>query len=168
MPSSGNAALALSLLLGLTVGASAETPLPAALTAAGETAVVTVHARGDQIYQCKAGDNQQAAWTFIEPIATLEADGKLVGRHSAGPTWELSDGSAVVGKAVANAPGTNANAIAWLKLEVTSHKGSGKLDGVTTVQRINTVGGKLDGACDRPGQTRSMPYTADYVFLRKG
>ena len=169
MPMPARAAIAVSSLLVLTASASAETPLPAALAAPGETAVLTVHARGDQIYQCKAaGDGQQAVWTFLEPIATLEADGKLVGRHSAGPTWELSDSSAVVGKAVANVPGTNANAIAWLKLEVTQHKGSGKLDGVTTVQRINTVGGKLEGACDRPGQSRSMPYTADYVFLRKG
>ena len=32
-------------------------------------------------------------------------DGKTVGRHYAGPSWEHSDGSAVVGKAVGNAPG---------------------------------------------------------------
>jgi Protein of unknown function (DUF3455) len=36
------------------------------------------------------------------------------------------------------------------------------------VQRINTVGGKLEDTCDRPGTTRGMPYTADYIFLRKG
>jgi hypothetical protein len=51
---------------------------------------------------------------------------------------------------------------------VVSRRGSGMLSNVTTVQRINTVGGKLDDACDRPGDNRSMPYTADYVFLRKG
>ena len=37
----------------------------------------------------------------------------------------------------------------WLKLEVASHKGSGQLADVTTVQRINTVGGVLKG-CLRP------------------
>jgi hypothetical protein len=42
------------------------------------------------------------------------------------------------------------------------------LSGITTVQRINTQGGKLDGACDKAGATRSAPYSADYVFLRKG
>jgi len=35
------------------------------------------------------------------------------------------------------------------------------------VQRINTVGGRLDGACDKAGSFHSAPYAADYVFLRK-
>ena len=46
-------------------------------------------------------------------------------------------------------------------------RGSGALTPATTVQRINTRGGKLDGACDQPGAFRSVPYSADYVFLRK-
>jgi hypothetical protein len=107
-------------------------------------------------------------WAFREQLATLIADGKIVGRHFAGPTWELSDGSAVVGRVVASTPGATANDIAWLKLDVVSRSGSGMLANATTIQRINTVGGKLDDACDRPGDSRSMPYTADYVFLRKG
>jgi hypothetical protein len=74
----------------------------------------------------------------------------------------------VVGKAAGNAPGTTANDIPWLKLEVVSHRGSGILAGVTTVQRINTMGGKLEGACDKAGTFKSAPYSADYVFLRKG
>jgi hypothetical protein len=51
---------------------------------------------------------------------------------------------------------------------VTSHRGSGILSAVTTVQRINTQGGKLDGGCERAGTFQSAPYSADYVFLRKG
>jgi hypothetical protein len=39
--------------------------------------------------------------------------------------------------------------------------------GVTTVQRINTQGGKLNGVCDQVGKLRAAPYAADYVFLRK-
>ena len=73
----------------------------------------------------------------------------------------------MVGKAAGNAPGATANDIPWLKLEVTSRRGSGVLSGVTTVQRINTQGGKLAGACDKAGQLQSAPYAADYVFLRK-
>jgi hypothetical protein len=91
-----------------------------------------------------------------------------VGRHYAGPNWEHADGSAVVGKAVGNAPGKSANDIPWLKLEVTAHRGSGALSGVTTVQRINTAGGVYAGACDKAGALHSAPYAADYVFLRKG
>jgi hypothetical protein len=50
---------------------------------------------------------------------------------------------------------------------VTSGRGTGILSGVTTVQRINTVGGKLEGTCDKPATYRNVPYSADYVFLRK-
>ncbi len=169
MALSGKAALALLLFSGSVLGASAaQTPLPEALAAPGETIVLTVHAEGAQVYECKAGNDGKLAWAFREPVATLMADNKIVGRHYAGPTWELSDGSAVAGKVAASAPGATAKDIAWLKLDVVSRRGSGMLSNVTTVQRINTVGGKLDDACDRPGDSRSMPYTADYVFLRKG
>ena len=83
-------------------------------------------------------------------------------------TGSISDGSAVVGKVAGSAPGATPDDIPWLKLEVVSHRGTGILTGVTTVQRINTQGGKLDGACDKAGAFRSVPYSADYVFLRKG
>jgi hypothetical protein len=169
MPFAKNSALALLLLLaGSLVTARAETPLPAAIAAPGEAVVLAVHAEGAQVYECKAGTDGKLNWAFREPIATLFADGKTVGRHYAGPSWEHADGSAVVGKATGNAPGATANDIPWLRLEVASRRGSGILTGVTTVQRINTQGGKLEGACDKAGSYRSAPYSADYVFLRKG
>src|SRR6201991_3731607 len=98
----------------------------------------------------------------------VRSEGKTVGRHYAGPNWELADSSAVVGKAIGNAPGATANDIPWLKLEVVSRRGSGILSAVTTVQRINTKGGKLEGTCDKAGSFVSAPYSADYVFLHKG
>src|SRR5712671_1044272 len=161
--------LAFLLLWGTLVSApAAETPLPDAIAAPGETVVLTVHAEGAQVYECKAGADGKLGWAFREPVATLLADGKTVGRHYAGPNWEHGDGSAVVGKAAGNAPGATPNDIPWLKLNVISSRGSGTLTGVTTVQRINTQGGKLDGACDKAGAFKSAPYSADYVFLRKG
>jgi len=169
MPFFKNTALALLLLSGSLVSArAAETPLPDAVAAPGEAIVLTVHAEGAQVYECRSGSDGKSNWGFREPIATLLADGKTVGRHYSGPNWEHSDGSAVVGKTAGNAPGATANDIPWLKLEVVSHRGSGILAGVTTVQRINTMGGKLDGACDKAGTFKSAPYSADYVFLRKG
>jgi hypothetical protein len=161
---------ATTLLLPLLAGSAlAADSLPDALAAPGTVPVLTAHAEGEQIYECRAGADGKLTWTFREPKATLIADGKIAGKHYAGPTWELDDGGAVVGKAVANAPGKTANDIAWLKLEVTAHRGSGgTLADVTTVQRINTLGGQMAGSCDRAGETRAMPYTADYVFLRKG
>jgi hypothetical protein len=161
--------LSLLLLLGSMVSAPAdEAPLPGAIAAPGETVVLAVHAEGAQVYECKAGPDGKPVWAFREPIATLMADGKTVGRHYAGPNWEHGDGSAVVGKVAASAPGATPGDIPWLKLDVVSHRGSGILSGVTTVQRIHTQGGKLEGACDGAGTTRTAPYSADYIFLRKG
>ncbi|PDT91159.1 hypothetical protein CO669_03815 [Bradyrhizobium sp. Y36] len=156
------------LLAALTGPALAAEPLPAAIAAPGESAVVSLHAEGAQVYECKAGADGKLAWAFREPIATLLSDGKTIGRHYAGPNWELADGSAVTAKAAGNAPGTTVADIPWLKLDVTAHRGSGTLTPVDTVQRINTQGGKLDGACDKAGEFRSSPYSADYVFLKKG
>jgi hypothetical protein len=119
---------------------AAKTPLPDAIAAPGETIVLSVHAEGAQVYECKAGSDGKSAWVFRKPIATLLVDGKTVGRHYAGPNWEHSDGSAVVGKAVGNAPGATTSDIPWLKLDVITQRGSGILAGVTTVQRINTRG----------------------------
>jgi hypothetical protein len=146
--------------------------MPPAIAAAGETVVATFHAEGAQVYECKTdgrpGNEGKPAWVFREPIATLMLDGKTIGRHYLGPTWEHADGSAVIGKAAANAPGKSASDIPWLKLEVTAQRGSGALSNVTTVQRINTQGGVHAGACEKAGALHSAPYAADYVFLRKG
>jgi hypothetical protein len=160
--------LALSVLAAAAGTGAASAQVPAAIAAPGETAVVTLHAEGAQVYECKAGSDGKLAWAFREPIATLVLDGKTVGRHYAGPNWEHMDGSAVVGKAVGNTPGKSAGDIPWLKLEVTAHRGSGTFSGVSTVQRINTAGGVFTGACDQAGALHSAPYAADYVFLRKG
>src|ERR1700704_2388997 len=155
----------LFLAASLAPARAAETPLPDAIAAPGEAIVLAVHAEGAQVYECKAGADGKLAWAFQEPIATLLADGKTVGRHYAGPNWEHIDGSAVVARAVGNAPGKTAADIPWLKLEVTSGRGGGLLTPVVTVQRINPVGGVRAGACDKAGTFHSAPYSADYVFL---
>ena len=168
MPFPRRIVLALLLLSGSFVSAdAAEAPFPAAVAAPGETVVLTVHAEGAQVYECKAGADGKLAFAFREPIATLIVDGKTMGRHYAGPNWEHSDGSSVTAKAAGNAPGATGDDIPWLKLEATASRGSGVLSGVTTVQRINTRGGKLEGACEKAGTFKSAPYAADYIFLRK-
>ncbi len=129
--------------------------------------MLTLHAEGAQVYECKADKDGTLAWTFREPIATLMEDGKTVGRHYAGPNWEHQDGSVVTGRVVGTAIGATENDIAWLKLNAVGHRGDGILANITTVQRVNTKGGVLEGACDTAGTYRSVPYSADYVFLRK-
>src|SRR5580698_10028770 len=130
MALTGRIVVALSFILGATMAANAQTPLPDAIAEPGETVVLSVHAEGAQVYECKAGTDGKLAWAFREPIATLFVDGKTVGRHYAGPNWEHIDGSAVVGKVIGNAPGATADDIAWLKLQVVSSRGNGALGGV--------------------------------------
>ena len=149
------------------MNANAQNSLPPAIAAEGETAILTLHAEGAQIYECKADETGKLNWVLREPTAALMLDGKTIGRHYAGPNWELNDGSAVVGKALANAPGASDRDIPLLKIEVVSARGSGQLTGITTVQRINTVGGKPDAPCTKAGDYLSAPYAADYVFLKK-
>lgn len=165
---SKKAALAAIFFVGSLVSATAQTALPDAISAPGETAILKLHAEGAQVYECKTGTDGTLTWAFREPIATLFQDGKTVGRHYAGPTWELGDGSAIVGQVAGTSPGSVAMDIPWLKLTVTSKRGNGVLSPTTTVQRINTVGGRLTGACYKPGTYESVPYAADYVFLKKG
>lgn len=141
--------------------------LPEAIRAPGETVLFEVHAEGAQIYECKADAKGTLAWAFREPIASLFRDGKTVGRHFAGPQWEFSDGGSVLGKVEAKSPGDGAADIPWLKLGASSQSGQGALAGVATIQRIHTRGGGLDGSCETAGAFRSVPYSADYVFLKK-
>lgn len=156
--------LSSSMMLAATALAQA---LPEAIRASDQTVLFTTFAEGAQVYDCKADASGKLVWSFREPIATLLIDGKTVGRHYAGPHWEMADGSVIQGKVAGRAPGATAADIPWLKLEVSARKGQGQLDGITTIQRINTKGGVLDGMCDKIGSTRSVAYSTDYVFLKK-
>jgi hypothetical protein len=122
------------------------------------------YALGVQIYKWNG-----ASWELVGPDATLYAapnfKGK-VGTHYAGPTWESNSGSNVVAKRVVSCP-VDSNAIDWLKLQAVSTDGPGIFEGVTFIQRVNTVGGK---APTTPGSANGtevkVPYTAEYFFYR--
>jgi hypothetical protein len=159
-----------SLLAGLFAGslspiASLPAQLPPAISVSGETIVTTLHAEGAQLYECKLDPGNKLVWQTREPVAALILEGKTVGLHYAGPNWQHIDGSAVRAKMVAAAPGATFNDVPWLKLEVTEQRGSGLLSRVKTIQRINTKGGAAQGLCETAGAYRSVPYSADYVFL---
>jgi hypothetical protein len=153
--------------LSMRVIAPSAAEVPETIAARGETLIVIAHATGAQIYECKTNFDGKLAWQFREPIATLVIDGKTIGRHFAGPVWEMADGSAVSAKVSAQAPGATTNDIPLLRLEVAARHGSGLLSGVTTIQRLNTHGGRAETACDAPGTFLSVPYSADYAFYKK-
>ena len=135
---------------------------------ANERLLLQVHAKGDQVYTCSSA-GAQFSWTLKAPDAQLfDQSGKSFGKHFAGPSWEANDGSRVVGKAVANSPSPDANSIPWLLVTAVGHSGSGALSGVTTIQRLNTSGGKAPASgCDAShvNQEVRAPYSADYRFF---
>jgi hypothetical protein len=137
-----------------------------ALDADPEVAVATIHAAGAQVYECKPDAAGRLVWQFREPIATLLVGGETVGRHYAGPNWEMAEGSAVTAAVADRAPGASPRDIPRLRLVVASRRGAGQLDGVTTIHRINTRGGVAEGSCDLAGAFLSVPYEADYAFYR--
>ena len=134
---------------------------------ATEHLLLQVHAKGDQVYTCKS-DAEQFTWTLKAPDAQLfNKDGKTFGKHFAGPSWESTDGSRVTGKAVANAPSADADSIPWLLINIISHEGSGVLSSASSIQRLNTKGGKAPASgCDSAhlGKEIRVPYSADYLF----
>lgn len=158
------ATLAVSLLTSATLVAPI---VPDAIAVPGEVLVATVHAQGAQVYECKSDDSGKLTWRFREPIATLLVGGETVGRHYAGPHWQLTDGSVLKAKVTGRAPAAGREDIPLLKLEVVSDGGAGQLSGVTTIQRINTRGGAAEGPCEEAGEFLSVPYAADYAFYRK-
>jgi len=129
---------------------------------AGEHLQAHAHASGQQIYTCDG-----SKWILSGPDAKLfDQAGQKVGSHFAGPTWQWSDGSEVTGKAIASAT-PDPESIPWLLLTATNHTGDGVMKNVSSIQRLQTKGGKAPAkACDashRGEQARSS-YTADYFF----
>jgi len=86
--------------------------------------------------------------SFCEPIAALLVEGQSIGRHYTGPSWDHIDGGGVRGKVAASTPGAALNDIPRLKIDVTDHRGDAIMSNVTTVQRINTKGGVVQGPCE--------------------
>jgi hypothetical protein len=136
----------------------------------GYSPVLTVHAKGDQIYQCSL-KNGEYSWETQAPDAKLfDEQGNIVGNHTAGPVWEYKEGSRVVGRVVKKIDMAPDSAISWLLVEVVSHKGDGLFSNVSFINRINTHGGlSPSSGCDanHMGAEKRVPYTADYVFYGK-
>jgi hypothetical protein len=151
--------------------ASAPAAVPEALAPArDEQFALTVAARGVQVYECRAAAGGAPKWAFVAPEAELlDAQGRIVGTHGAGPHWLAHDGSRLQGtvKARAEAPRAGDD-IPWLLLATTSSGPQGAFSSVTSIQRVHTAGGLAPAtACEAEGVAR-VPYTAQYRLFRGG
>jgi Protein of unknown function (DUF3455) len=154
-----------SFLLAARAATAAEIPSAIAVPE-GATLILSAHGEGVQIYTCGPAkdDPSKNVWNFKAPQATLyDAAGKEIGKHYAGPTWQLTgDVGELTGKMVASAPGQHPNDIPWLLLEEKSNSDLGRLKEAKWVQRLDTVGGvAAPGPCT-PGEESRIPYTATY------
>jgi hypothetical protein len=132
--------------------------------------VLKAYGQGVQRYICQEKEVGKGAdaWVLKEPVAKLmDQQDHEIGSHSAGPTWQLADGSKVVKKrVVASAPALQVDGVPWLLVEVES-SGQGRLAGVQYVQRVDTVGGAAPSTgCDaaHAATTLDVDYRAVYVF----
>jgi hypothetical protein len=158
----------------LAAGCTTSSIIPAKLNpAANESVTLIVPAKGVQIYECRASKTQPGAyeWAFVAPDAALfDTTGKQIGKHYAGPHWEAADGSKVVAKLVERADAPKAGDIPWLLLGAKSVGPEGDFSKVTSIQRVNTVGGVAPKAgCSQgnAGTPARIPYSADYYFFTK-
>jgi hypothetical protein len=138
---------------------------------ANESLALIVPAKGVQIYECRTKKDQAGAyeWAFVAPEADLfGTSGKKIGRHYAGPYWESTDGSKIAGTVKERADAPQADAVPWLLLVTRSVGSQGSFSKITSIQRINTVGGVAPkSGCSQSavGTTARIRYTADYYFL---
>ena len=145
--------------------------VPSALApAADQTIKASFSGVGVQIYICIAKASNYA-WQLVAPQANLlNDDGRLVGTHFIGPTWQSNDGSSVMGLKAAGAT-VDSSAIPWLLLTASGHGSvDGRFSDVTSIQRLDTVGGIAPSASDcsatTVGTLVQVPYTAQYVLYR--
>jgi hypothetical protein len=160
------AAIALAVMTSTTFATDNRAPeTPSALSdpLVGQKVHFHGNAVGVQIYRWTG-----TAWAFVAPEAVLfDNDGNVVAIHYAGPTWESSSGSFVVGARVAGVT-VDATAIPWLLLAAVNSGGPGVLDGTTFIQRVNTVGGLAPATPGvNVGDVARVYYEAEYFFYRK-
>jgi hypothetical protein len=138
-------------------------PAPAELQVPpGNRLVTQLYAQGVQEYRCTAG-----TWTFLEPVAQLH-DRSPAAIHFRGPSWESTRDGSLVEAATVVASSPVVGSIPQLLLQETLTRGDGIFGSVTYVQRLDTTGGAKPSTACSDGQTRGVPYTADYLFYMRG
>ena len=148
-------------------------PVPAAVAVpAGNKLAFTLKGSGLLNYECRAKADSAGLfeWALVSPDAVLrDSSDALVGKYYGGPTWEHADGSKVTGKQLAVSPAPVTGNIPWQLVQANPSTGTGVLNGVTYVQRINTNAGVAPGdVCSAAtvAARKQVRYSADYLFFK--
>ena len=138
----------------------------------GHKPFLVANAVGVQIQACTASGGSYR-WSLVAPRADLfDRNGKLLGTHFGGPSWQGKDGS-LVKAALERRVTVDPTTIDWLRLRVT-HEAAGaegdRLVGTTFIQRVQTTGGLAPApetcTAETLGDVEEVPYTAVYVFWK--
>jgi len=131
--------------------------------------VLAAVADGVQIYESKPNPAGGFQWSLKAPEAELKnLSGEVLGKHGAGPSWTLNDGSSIVGSVPALKNLAAPKSIPWLLIAVKSRSGSGILDKVDYVMRVATEDGAAPAEPPKAeGETVRVKYHALYMFLHK-
>ena len=126
---------------------------------------------GVYIYQCRASflDPNVFEWAFVAPDATLYEGASSVARHATVGLYEsLRDSSSTSGVVRGSQPGGGAN-LPWVMMRAQPLSQDGMFAGVSSIQRVNTVGGAPPAAgcgSDNVGEEARVAYRADYYFYK--
>lgn len=149
----------------------AELPAPVKVPEGNKVALET-QAEGKILYECRAKPAAagEFMWTFVGPDALLMTrSGMSAGKYYGPPaTWESNDGSKVTAVQVAIAPGP-LGAIPLQLVKANPATGTGNMQGVTYIQRVNTKAGMPQPtpcSAGNVGEKQMIPYTADYIFYK--
>ena len=136
-----------------------------------QTLLIKAEAKGVQIYKSVEGKDGKLEWILEAPLAGLfSPEGRKLGTHYEGPSWEATDGSKVIRdkeQVVKMAAPPNPNGdIPWLLIKVKEEGGKeGVFNKVLYIQRIDTRGGKAPAEPPlRAGTKVGVEYKATYYL----
>ena len=147
---------------------TAQQPTPSVDVPQGARVVLQAKGDGVQIYTCTETPTG-VKWMLTRPDAKLlDASGRVIGAHFAGPTWRLNDGGQVQGQNPRELPNPHDGSIAWLLIDAKPGTATGSLATVANITRTETHGGLAPASGCQSAQdvakTVQVPYTAAYTF----
>lgn len=173
----GNRSLLSAFALALALPAAAAIPEPAGLAAAlrapvDEEPAFMLSGNGAYIYQCRQSplDPNAYEWGFVVPDATLYEGNRTAAHHKTVGLYEsLSDRSSISGVVRTTQAAGVAN-LPWVLIRAQPLSENGLFANVTSIQRVNTIGGAAPTTgCgpDNTGAEARVAYQADYYFYRR-
>ena len=139
--------------------------------AANEAPAFVLNGNGVYIYQCRQNMFNANAyeWAFVAPDATLYEGSRSAARHASVGLYEaLSDRSSISGW-VRSSQAAGGSNLPWVTMRAQPLNESGMFAGISSIQRVNTVGGAAPTTgCgpDNIGDESRVAFHADYYFYR--